>query len=168
MVDESGLVTEIKKEVLIPGEFYAVSGMERTWNSGGKMMRFYPAMYVRDEKFTRDWGTWHVFAVLDNQNCLTRVRVLVDNISIERGFEVKSKGDLVTRSIMYSKFQRESLGEHLVNQFIHDAYELIRVRGPHVTTLEKDARDLASCDDEKARLRIIIDRHYESDINYDY
>jgi len=103
---------------LIPGGIYSVIGKE--WSTPEC---YEVAMYVRTEKI--DNREWHVFAALENEGILSRVRMPTSCARIARS-TVYSLKDFVTSVIVFSRKEREEEGKRLVNSFLDEAYALAK------------------------------------------
>ncbi len=140
--------------LVIPGEFYTINGVSKD-GLNGKPELIEPAMYVHDETLSE--GKFNVFAAIWEHGMLMRVKLPYDKFDI-KGITVYPSDFLETKVLCFPKKQRAPS----VQSFIDAAYELIRVRGPHVRTLENDAYEAAGCfgvhNITPARLRLIIDR----------
>ncbi|MAG40162.1 hypothetical protein CMI41_04305 [Candidatus Pacearchaeota archaeon] len=136
----------------------------RIRNPNKEHENFYPCMYVRDE-IIRDAGEWHLFAGIWSKGCLLRVRVPVEGFK-DLGRDILESERLVAKVVTFTKSERSGNGEELVNTFIEEAYNLIRNSGSRTSTIREDAENLAGIygiQDEKARLRIIIDHAKHTD-----
>ncbi len=150
---------------LEPGEFYGISEETLPINPTSNLRRIYPVMYVRQEKIQN--ANYHVFAGAEKDGgILTRIRAPLNRLKVDKRKEIIVEPNFLKQfSVFFAKFERESMGEHLVNSFIEQAYNLIR-HGPNATTFEEDAFTLAGIypsDKSRARLKIIIEHYHRGD-----
>ena len=138
--------------LLIPGEFYAVKGIIQ--GESRDIQTIEPTMYVHDERIQA--ASYHVFAGIWEHGTLMRVKVPFNSFNVERAL-VTCNSPIETRILCFPKEERAPS----VQRFVDRAYELIRVKGPHVKTFENDAYEAAGCFGvhkiAQSRLRLIID-----------
>jgi hypothetical protein len=130
------------------GEYYRIVGGKNHWE------QFNPALFVRNERI--GCQNWSVFAAVYDREILQRVRIPADNLEVisllQFDSEVHSAGGLVNKIIIFPRNERA----RCINTFIEEAYRLAR----RTYSLEEDTYSLATRNDEKAKLRIIIDNYH--------